>query len=644
MTRSILPVRTLTAAAAAVWTITSVAGQGPLNTADSKMYRVGGGYRDGASVFARVQYPQLRPLKEGEVDFQHFHTYEEATMLLRTWAQAHPNLVELYSVGQSLEGREIWQITITNRKSGRHTDKSAFFIEGGRHAGEITGIEATLYFVNHVLTNYGKNPAITRLVDTKTIYAKPHNNPDGASLYHYTAQTLRSSVRPVDNDDDGLLDEDPGEDLDGDGFVRQMRQFVGMGKGTAVIDDRDPGRRLMRNVGQGKGDYLLFSEGYDNDGDGRSNEDGIGGLDLHRNYPENWRPMSEETGRGYTQAGAGAYPLSEPETRAVFDWLIRHPNVAVAQSLDTSVPMILRGPSTSKSEESMFPEDLELIRKFDQKGLEITGYPWAGDTYFVYANRGRGGAPPPPNATGNPLFGHGPDFGYLYYGAVWYGNEIWNGGRLREADADGNGVTEDLELLQWLDKNRPGKNDFQPWTKTTHPALGEVEVGGWNPKFWSQNPPPEMLETWARNEAMFNLYLAQQLPQVAIVSASAKPAADGTFELSMTVANEGLMPTALEIAKRVKIVREDSVAVQLASGQSIVRAPQAEPGGGGRGAGFGGRGGGAPAGPPRITQNIGWLKAGEQRSFTWTIRGTGDVTVSVASTRGGVASRTVQIR
>ena len=176
--------------------------------------------------------------------------------------------------------------------------------------------------------------------------------------------------------------------------------------------------------------------------------------------------MTEETGRGYTQVGAGAYPLSEPETKAVFDFLMRHPNVGIAQSLDTSVPMILRGPSTSKSEESMFPEDSrDTSRKFDQKGLEITGYPWAGDTFFVYANRGRGGAPPPPERAGQPLFGHGPDFGYLYYGAIWYGNEIWNGGRLQEADADKNGTTDDVELLQWLDANRPGKNDFQPWTK-----------------------------------------------------------------------------------------------------------------------------------------------------------------------------------
>ena len=331
--------RTPFTVAALLLTGSVLAAQTPQRT-----YRVAGGHRDGVSVFQRVDYAQVKPLKDGEVDFQHYHTYEEATALLKKWAAAHPDLVELYSVGQSLEGREIWQITITNKKTGKHTDKPALFIEGGRHAGEISGIEATLYVINHVLSNYGTDPAMTKLVDTKTLYAKPHNNPDGASLYHYTAQTLRSTVRPDDNDGDGLFDEDGGEDLDGDGFIRQMRKFVGAGKGSARVDARDPKGRLMQRVAQGQGDYDLYSEGWDNDGDGRINEDGIGGLDLHRNYPENWRPMREETGRGYTQGGAGAYPLSEPETKAVFMFLITHPNVAIVQSLDTAVPMILRGP------------------------------------------------------------------------------------------------------------------------------------------------------------------------------------------------------------------------------------------------------------------------------------------------------------
>jgi len=632
-------------------TSSMLAAQAPRN------YQVGGGHRDGVSVFTRVEYPQVKPVKDGEVDFQHYHTYEEATALLRKWAAAHPDLVELYSVGQSLEGREIWQITISNRKTGKHTDKPAMFIEGGRHAGEISGIEATLYFINHVLSNYGKDPAITKLVDTKALYAKPHNNPDGASLYHYTAQTLRSTVRPDDNDGDGLFDEDSGEDLDGDGFIRQMRKFVGAGKGSARVDKRDPKGRLMERVAQGQGDYDLYSEGWDNDEDGRINEDGIGGLDLHRNYPENWRPMREETGRGYTQGGAGAYPLSEPETKAVFMFLMTHPNVAIVQSLDTAVPMILRGPSVSKSEETMFPEDLELIQKFDKKGLEITGYPWAGDTFFVYSTRNR--TPPPgQELQGSPLFGHGPDFGYTYYGSVWYGNEIWNGGRM--VDYDKNGSIDELEVLRWNDEHRAGRGDFQTWTKTRHPALGEVEVGGWNPKFYAQNPPADMIETWAKNEAMFNVWMAQQLPQVKIVSVAGKPAgsasaeasADKVFDVTVQVTNEGLMPTALEIAKRVKMVRPDTVTIELAEGQAIVRAaaptaPGGRGGGAPQGMGRGGRGGqpGAPqAAQRRASEDIGWLKAGETKTVTFKVRGAGSAKVTIGSTRGGVGTATVDIK
>ncbi len=197
-----------------------------------------------------------------------------------------------------------------------------------------------------------------------------------------------------------------------------------MGKGDSIIDPRDPSGRLMRRVGAGKGDYLLLPEGYDNDNDGRVNEDGIGGLDLHRNYPENWRPETEATGRGYTQGGAGEYPLSESETRAVVTFLLAHANVSVVNTMDTSVPMLLRPPSTSASDERMYPEDLALYKAFDTKGKAITGYARAGDVYTDYGRN-------------QPLFGHSPDFGYWQFGAIWYGDELWNGGNVGDYNKDG---------------------------------------------------------------------------------------------------------------------------------------------------------------------------------------------------------------
>jgi hypothetical protein len=334
--------------------------------------------------------------------------------------------------------------------------------------------------------------------------------------------------------------------------------------------------------------------------------------------------MREETGRGYTQGGAGDYPLSEPETRAVFLFLMTHPNVAIVQSLDTSVPMILRGPSTSTSEETMFPADLELIRTFDAKGLEITAYPWAGDTYRVYATRSGvnplTGEPSRPT----PLFGHGPDFGYSFYGAVWYGNEIWNGGRFVDYDKDGR--YDEWEVLRWNDENRAGRGDFKDWTAFKHPTLGDVEIGGFNPKFYSQNPPPDLLESWARNEAMFNLYLISQLPQVRIVNATAKPSRSGAgmYDVELTVTNEGKMPTALEIAKRVKMVRPDACTITLAKGQELAQRD------------------GQPR--QRATIEIDWLKPGETKDAKWQVKGAGQITVAIGSTRGGTDSRQLDLR
>ncbi|HET8865132.1 MAG TPA: M14 family metallopeptidase [Gracilimonas sp.] len=545
----------------------------PLNTPswpesdkDSTMYTVSG-ERHGISFFEQHRFPEVEYEAGDELTFDTYHTVDVMYAWYKKWAEQYPDIVELYEVAKSFEGRPILQMTITNKETGKDTDKPAAYFEGGRHSGEITSSESILWLTQHLLENYGADPEITELIDTKAIYLRPQNNPDGSNLYLHTAQSNRSSVRPHDNDRDGLLDEDSPEDLDGDGIIYSMRKKAGPDEiedANYVIDSRDPEGRLMKRVLPGKGEWLVYSEGIDNDGDGDINEDGIGGLDLHRNYVENWRPDRGEdlTGRGYTQYGAGEYPLSEPESKSVVMWMLTHPNISVVNSMDTRVPMHLRPPSTSKSEERMYPEDLALYERYDRLGLEITEYPWAGDVYETYMTRY-----PINRVTGDPsrpspLFGHGPDFGYFYFGSIWYGDELWNNGAMKDYNEDG--IYDDYDALRWDDEENEGRG-FKAWTKFDHPDLGEVEIGGFHPKFFSQNGPPWQLEPWAEKQALFNLLMAKELPQITLDDIAIEETSNNRFRITISWTNTGNLPVALKQAQLVKIVQEDRVMLDFDS-------------------------------------------------------------------------------
>ena len=67
-----------------------------------------------------------------------------------------------------------------------------------------------------------------------------------------------------------------------------------------------------------KGAFRLYSEGIDNDKDGKFNEDGPGGVNFNRNLTYNY----EEFG-----PNAGLHPVSEPESKALLDFLYYHFNI-----------------------------------------------------------------------------------------------------------------------------------------------------------------------------------------------------------------------------------------------------------------------------------------------------------------------------
>ena len=108
-----------------------------------------------------------------DVRFDRFYRYAELTAILKAFAAEYPSLATIESIGKSHEGRDIWLLTVTNQATGPAVDKPAFWVEGNVHATEVAASVACTYFLNHLVTRYGKDPDVTRALDTRAFYVCP---------------------------------------------------------------------------------------------------------------------------------------------------------------------------------------------------------------------------------------------------------------------------------------------------------------------------------------------------------------------------------------------------------------------------------------------------------------------------------------
>jgi murein tripeptide amidase MpaA len=254
-----------------------------------------------------------------KIRFDIFYKHDDLTRLLFEYAQAFPTLVAIRSIGKSYEGRDIWVATVTNVATDAAEDKPAFWADGNIHAAELTASTAVLYYLHELVTRFGIDAQVTQLLNTRTLYLCPRLNPDGAELaLADKPRHIRSSTRRYPFDEapvEGLTV----EDVDGDGRVLFMR--VPDPHGPYKKHATEPRLMVPRTPGEFGGEYYrLMPEGLLTHYDGLTiqvNRDPEG-LDLNRNFPAFWRQEFEQT-------GAGPYPTSEPEVRAMVDFILKHP-------------------------------------------------------------------------------------------------------------------------------------------------------------------------------------------------------------------------------------------------------------------------------------------------------------------------------
>jgi len=107
-----------------------------------------------------------------------YHSYAEVTSTLQAYASAYPGLTRLISLGQSVDGRDLWAILISDNPLLDEIEPEFKYVST-MHGDEPVGTEMCLYFIDHLLTNYGVDSTITDLVNNTAIWIVPLMNPDG---------------------------------------------------------------------------------------------------------------------------------------------------------------------------------------------------------------------------------------------------------------------------------------------------------------------------------------------------------------------------------------------------------------------------------------------------------------------------------
>ncbi len=462
--------------------------------------------------------------------FDHYYKYSEIKSNLEYFAEKYPNLCSAEVNCVTEEGRNQYVVILTNRETGDALSKPGWYLDGNIHAGEVTSSMCAMHTIDYLLTNYGSDDVCTKLLDQYTVYVIPRVTPDGAETYLSTPYTLRSANRDYLPGKGGIRP----QDLDDDGVIRMMR--IKTPYGAWKKDPANEGSMVLRDPGESEGEfYDIFQEGVLEEYDGMENlkiKKPDWGLDFNRNFPLGWFPDSR-------QPGAGKYPLSNPETKAIVDFVLAHPNIGGAAIGHTSGGIILYPPGIKPAKDAP-SDDIKALIAIAEMGKQELGYKPMNifDSFMSDQTHYDSGALD--------------DWFYESQGIPAYTMEFWdlatkagvpmNWGEDRYADV-GKEIERFNACMKWVKENAP--QYYSDWKEIDHPAFGKVEVGGFNVKFTHQNPPENLLVTECEHDTKFNIRFIMAMPKLTVDSLTVKNLGGGLSEVTAVIGNLGYLPTNL---------------------------------------------------------------------------------------------------
>lgn len=544
------------------------------------------------TLFARIGVAALSaaclaPVLHAQSPAPGYHDGRALRAAFDNLARQHPRLVSVSTVGTSAGGRPL---TLVRLGSASDEERPALLIIANVHGPHVVGSEVALRVTERLAAAYASDTTVRSALERSAIYLLPRANPDAAEAMF--TRPLMESIRNqerVDDDHDGAFEEDGPEDLDGDGVIAMMR--VEDPAGDWLADSADA--RLMRKGDRSKGDrgrFRMFTEGRDNDGDEKWNEDPAGGVNVGDNFSYDYPDFGE---------ASGPHTMSAAETRAIGQVMVDHPGIAAIYVLGPEDNLIKAWEGKALPTEGTRPGTsaggpLRAILKDDE--------PWMAEVARRFRDiTGIKAGAEVPAWGGDPL-----SWAYFHVGRWAFGSSVWSaststdevdekndevdgvpvekadstkadsaraGGRAGRGGGGDDKKKDPLEAqrkaIKWLDRYAP--ESVIAWHAIDHPDFpGQVvELGGFRP-YALTNPPAAMLDTIAAGQAEFVKELVSLLPAVSIRKVRVEALGSGLFRIRAEIANDGYLPSSTEVGIRLRMPRPVRVQLAVPDGATIV--------------------------------------------------------------------------
>ncbi len=454
-----------------------------------------------------------------------YRSVSEATLWCDALEFAAPERVRRFDLATTRDGRVTPAIEIAAPGPLPTAERSTLLVIGALDGRSLVGAEAALAISRDLVA------AVQELRPDLSVIVVPFANVEALDLCARDGRSDGRTLRPIDDDRDGAVDEDGPDDVDDDGLILEM--LVESPHGTWMFAE-DPRWVVPAQPGAGPR-FLRVREGRDDDGDGLYNEDGPGGVDLDRNFP---------VGRvgPWLDASVGALPLSEPVTRALAE---------LARSRRVFATLLLQGahggvaiPGGAPAIEAWSSADRSLYEQLGARFASLT----SRELTAPRALRAARGADVPGAAL---------DWFAVSCGALALELAPW-GPRvefalaspatparfeLRDPTGDERWRAQiEREWARWLDEQRDGLG-YVAWRPVDLRDGRAVWVGGFEP--WTvETPPAASIERALEGLPHFVRELCAGAPRLEFGSTRIERRA-GVVRVRASVRNLGALPTSL---------------------------------------------------------------------------------------------------